>query len=63
MNTGWRIKMSNHSKSIQLYKDVAALNEDKELVFEINDQDEVVYSLGILETTDVTDDIYYNNWR
>lgn len=63
MNTGWRTKMSNHSKSIQLYKDVAALNEDKELVFEINDQDEVVYSLGILETTDVTDDIYYNNWR
>jgi hypothetical protein len=48
---------------IQLYKDVAALNEDKELMFEINDQDEVVYSLGILETTDVTEDIYHNNWR
>lgn len=48
---------------IKLYKDVQALNSDKELIEELNANDESVYSLGILETNDVADDIYHNEWK
>lgn len=52
----------NNADKIKLYTDIAALNSDKELIAEMNANDETVYSLGILENNDVADDIYHNGW-
>jgi len=54
--------MTNANK-IKLYEDVQAMNCGKELIAEMNANDETVYSLGILENNDVADDIYHNGWK
>lgn len=52
---------------IKLYRNVADMNGEKELIGEMIGESkgngEMIYSLGVLEYQDVSDDIYHNGWN